>query len=348
MNLREILVIDNDRSMLSIISDALTLHNYHVHVTENPLNVKTILETVRVSVIIMDINMPQMNGLELLEDIQVDYADIPVIMITGDADSENIMQSFKLGAYDFLKKPFTMDELIISVSKALEKYQMQKELNDYHEHLEEKILLQTSQLRKAKLKIEKNLMQTIMALVNVIEANDEYTKGHSERVTILSLKIGHQLKLSYNDLQHLQLGAILHDIGKIGIDDSILRKPERLSESEFDQMKKHPEIGINVISPIDLHDEVLNIIQQHHEKINGSGYPNKLDNNEISFLTKIVSVADAFDAMTSDRPYRKGMDKDKALKEIVRFSGIYFDKDVVEAFENTDLDTESSFLHKLV
>ncbi len=345
MSLKEVLVIDNDTAMLSIISDALTLQNYHVHVISNPLKVKTTLKTLKVSVIIMDINMPQMSGLEVLEDLQVEHPDIPVIMITGDADSENIMQSFKLGAYDFLKKPFTMDELIISVTKALEKFLMQKELDEYHEHLEDKILQQTSELRTAKIKIEKNLMQTILTLVNVIEANDEYTKGHSERVTILSLKIGHQLNLSYNELQHLQLGAILHDIGKIGIADSILRKPERLSELEFELMKKHPEIGVNVVSPIDLHDEVLSIINHHHEKINGSGYPLGLKSEQITNLTKIVSVADAFDAMTSDRPYRIGMDKDKALKEIVRFSGVYFDEKVVEAFENTDLDTESSFLH---
>lgn len=175
---------------------------------------------------------------------------------------------------------------------------------------------------------------TVMSLVNAIEAKDEYTSGHCQRVMEISCEIANSMKLSENLIQDLRYAAILHDIGKIGISATILNKTEKLTESEFEEIKKHPQISYNILKNVEFLGEGLRAILEHHEKYNGSGYPNKLKGEEISLLGRILCVADAFDAMTSDRTYRKGMTMEHAIDEIERCKGIQFDPQIADLFIN--------------
>ncbi len=184
-------------------------------------------------------------------------------------------------------------------------------------------------------KLRKILIDVIKSLIIALEARDEYTRGHSERVQMYSQIIGEELGLHRDVLMNLQLSAILHDIGKIGIPDSILRKDSKLTEEEFEVIKQHPLIGYKILSSIeDIEEEILNGVLWHHERYDGKGYPNNLSGKKIPFFARIIAVADTFDAMTSDRPYRKGLPPDTAFEEIIRNKGSQFDPEVVEAFSN--------------
>ncbi len=326
-----ILIIDDEEMILEIMKEALELNNFLVTAISDATIVQSLLQKESFDTIVTDINMPKITGLELLQIVKKIDSKLPVIMVTGFADMTNMMSSFRLGAHDFLKKPFNMDELIIAVSQAVNQRQLQVQNDQYHELLEEMVIDKTKELSVANQKLEDNLLGTILAMINALEASDQYTRGHSERVTSISLMIGQQLNLDYASLKTLRLGALLHDIGKIGIDHVILNKPSRLTKDEFEIIKSHPSIGLNIISPISLGQDVFNIVNQHHEKINGFGYPKGLSGKDISLFAKIVSVADTFDAMTSTRPYRKELSFEIAMEEILACSNTQFDENIAKA-----------------
>ncbi|MCD4650699.1 MAG: response regulator [Candidatus Cloacimonetes bacterium] len=326
-----LLIIDDDTELLMLMRDTLDFEGYNVTVTDDPTQIHKVADIATIDALLTDINMPQMNGLDVLKNIHNINPEIPVIIITGNADLNNLQAAFRGGAYDYLKKPFNTDELLITVRKAVEKRRFMKELNSYYCLLEEKVIQKTEQLTTANRKIEENLLATILAMINALEASDEYTRGHSERVTKLSLVLGKELGLSIEQLRVLRLGAVLHDIGKIGITHSILTKPSSLLPHEYQTMKEHPTIGHKILEPIDMENGVLDIIGQHHERIDGEGYPEGLKGDEISFLARIVAVADTYDAMTSDRPYRKKLARLVALEEIYNHRSVQFDVRVVDA-----------------
>lgn len=185
---------------------------------------------------------------------------------------------------------------------------------------------------KLYLNMKNNFMETIQALSAAIEQKDPYTQGHSQRVCDLAEKLGQELKLRTYELEQLRYAAILHDIGKIGIPESILNKPGSLTREEFDQIKNHPLMGVNILQKIDFLKEVTLIMQNHHEYYDGSGYPEGKAGDRIPFLSRIITLADAYDAMTSDRPYRAALSPEHAIEEIQDKSGSQFDPQVVRAF----------------
>jgi HD-GYP domain-containing protein (c-di-GMP phosphodiesterase class II) len=174
--------------------------------------------------------------------------------------------------------------------------------------------------------------QTADSLADAIEQRDPYTGGHTQRVTLYSQAIGKSLQLKPSERKWLKITSVLHDIGKIGIEDHILKKPERLSPQEFEMIKRHSEIGAKIVEHIRPLKEIIPGVKYHHEQVNGKGYPDGLMGKDIPALAKIVAVADTYDAMTTDRPYRKAMEKEEALEELKRCSGTQLDKEVVEAF----------------
>lgn len=329
-NKGNILVIDDEEIIRSLIYETLTIENYSVTTLEAIPETENYFKKNSFDTIISDINLPGKSGIEFLKEIRQFDETIPVILITGSTETENLLTAIKYGAYDFLRKPFPLSDIIVTVNHSVQKRKLEKENYEYKKTLEKMVIERTEQLQIANKKLENNLIKTMLAMVNALEASDKYTRGHSERVTALSLMIGKKMNLTFHDLKDLQMGAVLHDIGKIGIYHNILNKPTRLNEQEFNVIRQHPEIGFKIIKPIEFNQNVFDIVLQHHEFINGTGYPNKLKGYHLNLLSKIVSVADTYDAITSDRPYRKGNSKEFAIEEIYKGIDSQFDREIVK------------------
>jgi len=331
MSQRNILLIDDDRAILDCIRLSLnSLGEFRVVACEDAYEGIEWLKTESFSAVITDVNMPRMNGLELLKWIGTFNPNIPVILITGNNDSDIMLNAIHLGVYEFLRKPFAMNDLHITVKQAVEKHDLLIQNELYKNHLESLVEQRTKELNTAKHKLEQSYLNTIHAMVNAMEVNDIYTRGHSERVMAVSICLGQALGLSSEDLDILRIGALLHDMGKIGILSNVLKKEQSLTDTEYEDVKQHPIIGAKIIDPIGLPGAVSEIILQHHEWYNGEGYPYGIGNGEINPLAGIVSVADSFDAMTSVRPYRGKLDFYKAVEEIRRHSGQQFDPNIAQ------------------
>ncbi len=328
-----VLVIDDDEDLLKILSAVIHEFGiYNVIATSDPESALNHIRTSQIGVVITDIMMPVMSGLELLEQIREIDQNVSVIMITGHADPDQMRRAIQLNAFDFIRKPFNATEIQIGIKQASEKNQLLSQNQMYQTNLEQLIQLRTNELFIARSKLEKSYLNTIYALINVMEAKDIYTKGHSERVTILSLLLAQKLGLSEAAQKILHLGALLHDIGKVGIYDSVLNKNETLTHAEYDVVKQHPIIGDRIIAPVGLPQAVHEIILQHHEWINGCGYPYGIKGDQISHFARIVSIADAFDAMTSQRCYRGDISRTMAFEEIMAGSHIQFDPEFARVF----------------
>jgi putative nucleotidyltransferase with HDIG domain len=330
---KQILVVDDDLAILDCIRMSLQKDfTCKITVCSNSQEALELLESDIFNVVISDIAMPNLSGFQLLEYINKLNPNIPVILITGESDPDKIRSAVHLGAFDILHKPFELSDLHISVKQALQKNSLLLQNEMYRLNLEGLVEKRTQELYAAQNQLEKNYLNTIHAMVNVLEANDVYIRGHSERVTVLSIMLGKMIGLDSEDLKLIRYGAILHDLGKIGIDYTVLNKTEPLTSSEYDLIKQHPVIGANIISPIGFPAPVNEIIIQHHEWYNGTGYPYGLASEHISPLARIVTIADAYDAMTSQRAYRQYLEPPTARQEVMNKAGTQFDPEYSKIF----------------
>ena len=258
-----------------------------------------------------------------------------MLIIVSERDSaESAVRAFRAGAFDFILKPFQLKIIEQTVKRAFEQFELKDLKNRYQFHLEELAAERAAEIDKVLEEVENSYRLTLKALVQALETRDFETHGHSERVVTFSLRLGHELGLDKDALRNLELGALLHDIGKIGVPDAILRKPTALNEEEWNKMKLHPQHGEKILRNIPFLEYAAQIVAQHHEKWDGSGYPYGLRGEDINFSARIFAVADAFDAMISDRVYRKGRPYKDAVRELERFAGTQFDPLVLEAFKN--------------
>jgi putative two-component system response regulator len=271
--------------------------------------------------------MPGKSGIELLPEIKANYPDTGVIMATAVTDVSVAIQCMKQGADDYVCKPFNLDELALTVERVLEKRTLQLKIKEYQQHLEQKVDQQTMEIRKL-------FLGSIEALVFALEAKDKYTAGHSRRVTEIAAAIGAQLGLSEDDMEDLRCGSLLHDVGKIAVDQLIQNKPDRLTRDEYEHIMIHAHVGAGIVKPV-VNKKVVEMIEHHHDHYDGSGLHQVVMGDDIPLAARILSLADAFDAMTSDRAYRSAMSRDEALDEVMRCSGTQFDPDVVNAFLKT-------------
>jgi response regulator RpfG family c-di-GMP phosphodiesterase len=277
--------------------------------------------------ILSDLRMPDMDGAELLRRVRVRWPDTAVVMITAVADVEVAVSCLALGAMDYLTKPFHLEEVRARVRQALEKRQLVVENRAYQRQLEARVAEQARRL-------ETLFLASMQSLANALEVKDPYTRGHSERVSRYAVAIGRELGVDAATLAQLELGGRLHDIGKIGVREAVLNKPGPLSDEEYAHIMTHPEIGWRLLTPL-LADAptALSVVRSHHERFDGAGIPDRLAGEEIPFAARITAVADSFDAMTSQRPYRNGLTLEAARAELQRCSGTQYDPAVVEAFE---------------
>ena len=278
------------------------------------------------SLIISDMRMPEMDGIGLLEAVRQRYPDTSVIMLTGISETTTAVDCLHKGAADFLLKPISVSELQARVSRVLEKRALVLQNRFYHENLER-------QVRKQAQRIQELFLQGVQMLARALEAKDAYTRGHSIRVSQYAVRTAQQLGFVGERLDGIRIGGELHDIGKIGTREAVLHKPGSLTDEEFRQITEHPVLGERMLLPLAQESpDVLRIVRSHHERLDGRGFPDGLRGENIPIEARIVAVADAFDAMTTARPYRDSRPPAAAVAELRRVAGTQLDPAAVEAF----------------
>lgn len=286
------------------------------------------------SVVLTSVAAAHFNGLEMIPILQK-YSPRTVLVIISENDTAgNTVRAFRAGAFEVIQKPFEMRKIETAIARGFEQFEMKFLKDRYQFHLEELVAARTAALDKALEEIENSYRMTLKALVQALETRDSETHGHSERVVTYSLRLGYELGFDAEALRDLELGALMHDIGKIGVPDAILRKPARLNDEEWEKMRLHPLHGKKILRNIAFLRGASLVVAQHHEKWDGTGYPLGLRGEEIDIGARIFSVADAFDAMVSDRVYRRGRSYEAALVELEAHAGTQFDPAVVDAFKN--------------
>lgn len=319
----KILLIDDEPMITTTLSTLIEMMlDYEVITYNSPkaLIESGILESEKIDLVISDFIMPYMNGLDLLSVIKEKQPNIVPILLTGYSDKESAIKSInELGLYYYLEKPWDNNELIKVIQNGIEKAKLEKELGQKLVVIEKKnqeISRLYDLLRRDFDKEMGNVLEFIVSLTNLVEAKDAYTENHTRRVADLAIALGKRKSLDKEQLKHIEIGAMIHDIGKVSTPESILNKPSALTKEEFEIMKAHPEAGARIIRPISSLQIPSELVLSHHEKLDGSGYPNGLRGEEISIETRIITICDIFDALYTDRPYRKGMSIEKALEII--------------------------------
>lgn len=327
-----VLIVDDEPAVRKMLVVMLTQAGIANQSAANAQEALDVLQSGSFSAVISDLRMPGISGLELLAEVQRKYPEVAFLVATGVDDVRVGVQAMKEGADDYLVKPFQLDMVLASLERALQKKALQRELENYRRHLEEMIAKRTQQLQTAMTQLEHSYSATLEALGSAIDLRDGPTAGHSRRVFWYSITIAQAIGGLEKELRSLGMGAWLHDIGKLAIPDGILLKPGALTEQEREVMQHHVQIGYDLVKGIPFLADAAEIILAHHERCDGSGYPRGLKAQEIALGAKIFAVADSFDAMTSDRPYRSAMPFQLARDEIQRAAGRLFDRIVVRAF----------------
>ena len=345
-SVKEILVVDDEPLIREIIIRKLSEFGYIATPVENAFEALNKMREKSYPLVLSDIMMPGMDGIELLKRLRSLYPDTAVVMITAVSNVNIAIEALREGAYDYLIKPFNFEEVVLSVKNAFEKRDLILENRLYQKHLEALVENQTSEIRqllskeqersselnKALEEIQITHDATIDALSAALDYRDNETEGHSQRVVRYSLEIGKVLGLERRNLEVLARGTLLHDIGKIGVPDSILWKPGKLTDEEWVEMRKHVEYGFKMLKSIHFLKDAALIVQHHHERYDGSGYPNRMSGDNIVIGARIFAIADTYDAMTTNRPYRKALTDRDAREEIKRCNGAQFDPRITEAF----------------
>jgi putative nucleotidyltransferase with HDIG domain len=328
----KILVVDDEEAIRDVVCTLLEAQGYDCFSLGNGLLAQRYLQENAVDLVLSDMVMPEMDGLSLLRWLRKGYPDIPVIMVTAIYDLSTALDAIRQGAYDYILKPFEKDQLYLGVRRALEHRRLVMENRNYQRNLEQLVGERTAQLRGALHQLEQSYDDTLEALGGALDLRDAETEGHCKRVTAFTIAIAKEMKVDSRALPQIARAAFLHDIGKMAIPDQILRKPGPLTPEEREVMRSHCEIGYNMVTRIPFLREAAEIVLSHQEFFDGTGYPRKLSGEQIPMGARIFAVADALDAMISDRPYRKALPISHARQEIERCSGTQFDPEVVKVF----------------
>ncbi len=338
MSLPKILIVDDElgpRESLRMILQ----WDYKVVTVDGGAAALDALRRETFDLVILDIRMPDINGIELLGQIKQHYPEMEVVMITAYASVDTAANALRHGALDYLIKPFQSSAVIEAVQKGLTRNRQNRNLQSKMEALELANKSLEEEIEQAYQNIQKHYLETVRSLVTAVNAKDSYTKGHQERVTMLAMLLGSELLLSPHEMGVLQQAAMLHDIGKIGIKEQVLLKEGPLTPAEQEMIKTHPLIGSKILSPVESLKSAVNLVVYHHERYDGKGYPGGLCGDEIPLGARIICVADAVDAMLSNRPYARAKTITEVREELRRHKGTQFDPRVVEVALRIDLPT---------
>ncbi len=327
-----ILIADDEEAIREVISTLLEAKGYQCDIASNGQVALDQFKKQPPSLVLSDIVMPEMDGLKLLAQLRELDPDVPIIMVTAMHDIAIALEAIRNGAYDYILKPFEKDQLYMSVGRALEHRRLVMENRSYQSDLEQLVAERTQQLSLALRDLEQSYDHTLEALGGALDAKDAETEGHCQRVTAFTIRMAESMGVDKVALRHIARGAFLHDIGKMGIPDSILRKPGPLTPDERTVMRRHCDIGYDVLKRIPFLKEAAEIVLTHQECFDGTGYPQGLKGEDIPIGSRIFAVADTLDAMISDRPYRKALPISVAREEIRKNAGTQFDPRVVAVF----------------
>jgi putative nucleotidyltransferase with HDIG domain len=341
-----ILIVDDELSVRELLADGLDAYGFETRMASGADAAFRMIQQEQPHLVLSDIDMPGKTGLELLAEVKKLNPDIEVIMVTGVVDTDVAIASIRQGATDYVTKPFNLEEVRIVVERTLEKRRLVLENRAYQHELESKVEERTREVLEKKREVEQlygelqeSYESTLHALVTALDFRDNETHGHSWRVVEYAMLVAAKLGVEEPQLTWVRHGAILHDVGKIGVSDAILRKPGKLDRDEWEEMRKHPEMGYRMLQHIRFLEPALDIVLSHQERWDGNGYPRGLSGEEIPLGARIFAVVDTFDAMTSDRPYRPALSIDRAVEEVRAFSGSQFDPRVAEAFLSIPKET---------
>ncbi len=327
-----VLIVDDELSVRKMLAVMLTQGGVKCSHVSTPEEALDKLQNESFDAVISDLRMGPTSGMDLLEKLHSGYPHVAFLMATGVADVRVGVQAMKQGADDYLLKPFDMDVVLASLGRALQRKQLEREVQNYRKHLESMVAERTQQLEIAMSQLERSYSATLEALGSAIDLRDSATAGHARRVLWYSIKLANTLGGLEDQLKNIAMGACLHDIGKLATPDGILLKPGALSDQERKVMQRHVVIGYDLVKGIPFLAEAAEIILAHHERWDGSGYPRGLRGDEIPLSARIFAVADTLDAITSDRPYRAALPFSAARDVITRESGKLFDSVVADAF----------------
>ena len=328
-NREKILIVDDEKTVRRSLNRCLTMNGFACEEAGSAEEAMATLKNNPADLVILDIMMPGTSGTALLPQLKQSFPDTAVVMATAVVEPNTIVNCMKNGAHDYITKPYDVDQLIKNVQSVLEKRKLERDLNKKRQVLEGKVSEQAKELQKL-------FIDAVESLVSALEAKDKYTAGHSRRVTKIALDIANVMGLTGGDLENVRWAALLHDIGKIGIDSSIQNKPGVLTPTEYSYILTHCSIGPGIVQPL-VNDIIVEAIKHHHDSYDGSGLNQTVKGDKIPFISRILAVADSFDAMTSDRPYRAAMSAIKAMEEVQRCAGTQFDTEIVAAFLKTPM-----------
>jgi len=337
-----ILVVDDEDFIREIITRKLSSSGFECDAAPNAEDALEKVSQSSYDCVLSDIHMPGMSGVDLLREIKARDKDLAVILVTGAPDIDAALEAMRLGAYDHLSKPLNLAALEMTVDRALEKKRLVQENREYQLNLESMVKERTKQLSAANEDLHRLFTGSIKALAQALEAKDEYTQGHSARVAEESVNIARYLSLPDVEVQRMWLAGYLHDIGKIGIKETVLNKPGKLDEEEWNLIQQHPVFAGRILGPIQELSDVIDIIVHHHEHYDGRGYPDGLEGSAIPLGARILTVADAYDALTSRRPYRDALAVEEAYRILEDAAGTQFDPVIMRTFLDLKQGVEAS------
>ena len=326
----QILIADGDAVVRDIVARKLTGRGYLCECCENEQTALALLSGKRFDLVLTGLLSTGTGGGDLIKKIMQICPDTAVVLLTSVIDIDVAVNSLKDGAYDYITKPFNPEEMSIRVSRALEKRRLLLENESYQRTLEEQVSSRTEQLKEALGILEQTYHSTLVALSKALDSRDADADNHSLRVTALTARLAHHLGIGPADIRVMVKGVLLHDLGKIGIPDELLRKTGPLSEAEEQRMHKHPDIGYQILTSIKFLKGAAAMVLQHHERYDGSGYPGHLKGDEIDLGARIFAVADALANLTSNRPWRSALSFEEACREIEKMSGTRLDPAIVK------------------
>ncbi|HTY17422.1 MAG TPA: HD domain-containing phosphohydrolase [Myxococcota bacterium] len=337
-----ILFVDDEVNILKALR-RLTRHEpWTVLCASRGVEALETLDKSPAQVVVSDQRMPEMSGVDLLQAVRDRHPDVVRMMLTGYTEMNVAVDAINRGEiYRLITKPWNDEELKATIRQAFDHYDLKREikrlnqvtreqnfkLQDMNRNLEGKVRERTKQLAQKHQELRTAYVQTIRALAEAVDAKDAYTRGHSERVGVYASKLAREMSFPKEFIERVYIAGVLHDVGKIGVPDHIITKPDRLTDEEYAEIKKHPEIGAKILEPVTFLADIVPCVRHHHEWYDGSGqgYPLQLAGDRIPLPSRVILVADTVEAMTSDRPYRKALPLEAVVRELHRYAGTQFD-----------------------
>lgn len=318
----KIIAVDDEEGIIDSLSVYLKKQGYDLVGVTNPIEAIEMVKREHFDLMLLDFIMTPLHGDKVVEEIRKFNKELYILLLTGHKDLAPPLETIKrLEIQGYCEKSDKFDQLLLLIESGLKSIDQMREIKKIND-----------ELSIAYDKLEKAYLESIQTLRYTVEAKDPYTRGHSDRVSEYSVLIGKKIGLSEEEIKILKIGGLFHDIGKIGVPDSILKKPGKLTDDEYSEIKNHPSIGAHILTPATIFKDIIPIVKHHHEKYDGNGYPARLIGENIPYLARIAAIADTFDAMTSKRTYRNELPLEVVKEEFIKYRGIQFDPNLVDVF----------------